>query len=105
MSNGIEQAIALFDGSSLRLAREIGGDVKRQNVDHWRKSGTVPAERCPALERAVHGKVPCEELRPDLRWFRVPDEAWPWHPSGRPCIDVARDMSHSVISEPAASAA
>lgn len=103
MSNGIGQAVALFEGSSLRLAREIGGDVKRQNVDHWRKSGAVPAERCPAIERAVQGKVLCEELRPDLSWVRVPDPDWPWHPLGRPCIDVTRSATAGAAEQPAES--
>lgn len=28
----------------------------------------VPAERCPAIERATAGAVRCEELRPDVQW-------------------------------------
>lgn len=28
----------------------------------------VPAERCPAIERATHGVVRCEDLRPDVDW-------------------------------------
>lgn len=31
----------------------------------------------------------CEELRPDV-WHRVPDKSWPWHPKGRPLVDVTR---------------
>lgn len=52
----------------------------------WRTRGNVPAEWCPSIERAAG--VACEELRPDVRWQRVPDAIWP-HPGGRPCIDVA----------------
>lgn len=48
----------------------------------------IPPDRCPSIERATGGRVTCEELRPDVRWQRVPDAAWP-HPGGRPCIDVA----------------
>lgn len=48
----------------------------------------LPADRCPAIERATNGAVAVERLRPDVRWVRVPDPAWP-HPDGRPCIDVA----------------
>lgn len=48
----------------------------------------TPADRCPAIERATSGRVSCEELRPDVRWHRVPDADWP-HPEGRPLIDVA----------------
>lgn len=28
----------------------------------------VPAERCPAIERATQGVVRCEDLRPDVEW-------------------------------------
>ncbi|NPI99188.1 transcriptional regulator, partial [Escherichia coli] len=28
----------------------------------------LPAERCPAIERATRGEVLCEELRPDIDW-------------------------------------
>jgi hypothetical protein len=48
----------------------------------------TPPERCPPIERATEGRITCEELRPDVRWQRVPDPAWP-HPQGRPCLDVA----------------
>ena len=48
----------------------------------------TPSDRCPAIERATEGRVPCETLRPDVRWVRVSDPAWPWHPQGRPLIDV-----------------
>ena len=60
--------------------------VRPPSVVGWR--GVVPAERCPAIERATEGRVACEALRPDVRWARVPDPLWP-HPGGRPCIDVA----------------
>lgn len=53
---------------------------------------TTPAERCPAIERASAGKVSCEALRRDVTWHRVPDDAWPWHPEGRPLIDVAKPL-------------
>ncbi len=43
---------------------------------------------CPEIERASNGQVSCEQLRPDIRWHRVEDKAWP-HPTGRPLIDVA----------------
>lgn len=47
-----------------------------------------PPDRCPAIERELYPKATCEQLRPDVRWYRVADPAWP-HPAGRPCIDVA----------------
>jgi DNA-binding transcriptional regulator YdaS (Cro superfamily) len=38
-------------------------------VSQW-KTGVrkVPAERCPAIERATGGAVRCEDLRPDVDW-------------------------------------
>lgn len=67
------------------LARLIG--AKPQRVSNWRRRGVAVSE-CPAIERATNGAVAVERLRPDVRWVRVPDPAWP-HPGGRPCIDVA----------------
>jgi DNA-binding transcriptional regulator YdaS (Cro superfamily) len=32
----------------------------------WKARGKVPAEHCPAIERATG--VRCEELRPDVPW-------------------------------------
>jgi hypothetical protein len=71
-------------GGPTAVARMLG--IKAPSVIGW--NGRIPADRCPAIERATNGRVPCEELRPDVRWQRVPDPAWP-HPEGRPCLDVA----------------
>lgn len=77
-------------GGQARMA-ELLGYTDRRNVWPWFSTGRrLPADHCPALERAAHGTVTCEQLRPDVRWHRVPDAAWPWHPAGRPLIDVAR---------------
>jgi len=76
-------------GGQARMA-ELLGYTDRRNVWPWFSGRRVPADHCPALERAAHGTVTCEQLRPDVRWHRVPDAAWPWHPAGRPLIDVAR---------------
>lgn len=48
----------------------------------------TPAEHCASIERALSGEITVEQLRPDVRWHRVPDASWP-HPAGRPLIDVA----------------
>lgn len=71
-------------GGPSRVARMLG--IKPPSVIGW--GGRVPPQRCPAIERATHGTVTVEQLRPDVRWVRVPDPRWP-HPAGRPCIDVA----------------
>ena len=62
----IEKA-SLHVGSASELARILG--VKPPTVSQWR-AGTrpIPAERCPAIERATGGQVTCEELRPDVDW-------------------------------------
>lgn len=44
-------------------------------------------EMSAAIEQASVGAVTVEELRPDIRWHRIPDPNWP-HPAGRPLVDV-----------------
>lgn len=49
------------------LARKLG--VSAVIVSQWRTGvRAVPAERCPAIERATAGAVRCEDLRPDVDW-------------------------------------
>lgn len=85
--NALESAIRAANLSQAVFGRLVG--ARQQQVWNWlnRTSG-IPPGRCPAIERALDARVTCEELRPDVRWLRVPDPAWP-HPQGRPCIDVA----------------
>lgn len=71
-------------GGPSAVARMLG--IKPPSVIGW--GGRIPADRCPAIERATDGRVTADQLRPDVRWARIPDPAWP-HPDGRPCIDVA----------------
>jgi DNA-binding transcriptional regulator YdaS (Cro superfamily) len=71
-------------GGPSAVARMLG--IRAPSVIGWQ--GRVPAERCPDLERATDCRVTVEQLRPDVRWQRIHDPAWP-HPGGRPCIDVA----------------
>lgn len=68
------------------VARMVG--CKVPSVSEWR-GRKVPEGRCPAIERGTNGKYACEVVRPDLIWVRVPDPDWPWHPQGRPLLDVA----------------
>lgn len=38
-------------------------------ISQWRNGvRPIPAERCPAIERATAGAVTCEDLRPDVDW-------------------------------------
>jgi len=71
-------------GGPVAVARILG--IKPPSVIGWR--GIPPADRCPALERALNARFTVEQMRPDVLWCRVPDPGWP-HPDGRPCIDVA----------------
>lgn len=63
--DALNKAIAIF-GSQSELSRAIGTD--QQTVYNWLKRQNVPAERCPAIERATGGVVRCEDLRPDVDW-------------------------------------
>ncbi len=68
-TEALQAALRLFDDSPTALARAMGEPVKRQNVEHWVASPRgVPAEHCPAIERATAGAVRCEDLRPDVDW-------------------------------------
>jgi DNA-binding transcriptional regulator YdaS (Cro superfamily) len=60
----LEHAIEIV-GSQTALAKNLG--VAQAHVWHWLHS-RVPADRCPAIERATHGAVRCEDLRPDVDW-------------------------------------
>ena len=72
----LNTSFSLGDMSSIDTAITISGGVfalaaaireKPQTVNNWRRRG-VPAERCPAIERATNGAVRCEDLRPDIDW-------------------------------------
>ncbi len=78
-------------GRGAEVANAIG--VHPVMVSQWISDAKpVPPERCPAIERATKGAVTVEELRPDARWHRVPDEAWPGG-RGRPLLDVASQQA------------
>lgn len=56
-------------GNQKSLASAIG--VAPQVVHNWLVRGNVPADKCPAIERATAGAVRCEDLRPDVDWAYV----------------------------------
>ena len=61
-----KRACAVVGGQSA-MARLLG--VSPPSVNQWIKGvRQMPAERCPAIERATKGGVLCEELRPDVDW-------------------------------------
>lgn len=50
-----------------KLASTLG--ITPVLISQWRTGiRQVPAERCPAIERATNGAVTCEDLRPDVDW-------------------------------------
>lgn len=65
--SGIEQALKVFDGSPSKLAAAIGErKVTRQHIEHWRKTGKVPADKAPDVERVTG--IPVEALCPGVAW-------------------------------------
>ncbi len=80
-------AIIKFLGGTTAVANLC--EVKPPSVTEWRVRGVPPA-KCPAIERASNGAFPCEEVRPDVQWARLPDKDWRWHKKGRPVIDVTK---------------
>jgi len=61
----LDRAIGIV-GSQAALAAQCG--VVQGAVSNWRQRKSIPAEYCPAIERATAGAVRCEELRPDVDW-------------------------------------
>lgn len=54
-------------GGQATLARLL--KVSPPTVHQWiTGERPIPAERCPAVERATAGQVTCEMLRPDVDW-------------------------------------
>lgn len=86
--SAIELSIKHF-GSQAALADAIG--VTQPTVSEWlRGDRPVPVDRRPELERSTGGVVRCEHFGDDVAWARIPDPKWPWHPKGRPVIDVTK---------------
>lgn len=51
-------------------------DVAPQQIYQWASgSRGIPAEHCPAIERATNGAVRCEDLRPDVDWAYLREAA------------------------------
>lgn len=71
----LNKVMELCGNSQSELARRVGGTVKQPHVWKWLRAGRVPAERVPAVSRAVGGQVLPHELRPDLPdLFPAPNE-------------------------------
>lgn len=59
------KAIELMGG--LQAAQRTLGLNTYQAMQAWKRT-RVPAEYCPAIEKATSGVVRCEDLRPDIDW-------------------------------------
>jgi DNA-binding transcriptional regulator YdaS (Cro superfamily) len=66
MEHPIERAARVV-GSQTALAAAL--KVTKAAVGQWKDAGRrVPAEHCPDIERLTGGQVRCEDLRPDVAW-------------------------------------
>ena len=61
----LSKAVELMGG--LRSAQKTLELNTYQALQAWRRT-RVPAEYCPAIEKATQGAVRCEDLRPDVDW-------------------------------------
>lgn len=84
--SAVQRALDRFDGSPTKMAAALGGDVKRQHIEHWLKAGRVPPEHCPAVSDLTG--VALWDLRPD-DWYRI----WPMviDKKGAPEVPCAGD--------------
>ena len=74
-------------GGRLKVAGLVG--VTRYRIDQVARGEGAPQPAwCVVLERETSGAFTCEQISPGQRWVRIPDESWPWHPEGRPAIEV-----------------
>ena len=64
-TEALQRAIDLCGGQA-PLASSLG--LTQSYVWNWLARGRVPAEHCPAIERATARAVRCEDLRPDVDW-------------------------------------
>lgn len=62
------QRAAEILGSQAALAAACGFADRRHVWPWFNTPRRVPAEHCPAIERATGGRVRCEDLRPDVAW-------------------------------------
>lgn len=63
-------------GRSIRLGHAIGAPAVL--ISQWaNRKRSIPAERCPEIEKATEGIVTCEDLRPDVDWSYLRGTAKP----------------------------
>jgi DNA-binding transcriptional regulator YdaS (Cro superfamily) len=63
----LKQYLSEERGRAAEIARSLG--ISPVLLSQWSTDARrVPADRCPAVERATDGAVRCEEMRPDVDW-------------------------------------
>jgi len=80
--------------SNKEVALAVG--VSQVIISQWKTGARqVPAERCPAIERATNGAVRCEDLRPDVDWayLRATDCALPKVGASDTAPDTTREAA------------
>jgi DNA-binding transcriptional regulator YdaS (Cro superfamily) len=92
MNNQSPEKLALRKAADLvggqAAMANLLGYQDRRNVWPWFATRrAIPAEHCPALERATAGAVRCEDLRPDVDWA-VLRAASPGAPAGAAAAGV-----------------
>ena len=65
----IQRAVDMYGGSPSALAAAVGGDVTRQNIEHWLRLNRVPHGRCARL--AIVTGISVEALDPLHDWDTV----------------------------------
>lgn len=101
IKRALAEAMARSGDSATKLARQLGPEVKRQNVEYWLKSGSVPMHFGAPLEVACGGVMRRWHMWPDVWHLIWPEligaEGAPPLPTaqkerrdaaGRPLIDV-----------------
>lgn len=89
---------SLTSAQKLELAASCGTTKGHlQNVAYGFKS--LADGLCVAVEAHSRGQLRCETLRDDISWRRVPDADWPWHPEGKPLIDLMPEVSTQEVGE------
>lgn len=72
----LRRAAALVGGQAA-VARLLGYEDRRSVSPWFNTDRDFPAEHCPVIERATNGAVRCEDLRPDVAWEVLREQAEP----------------------------
>lgn len=89
--NKLKAYIKALPGDSARrsFAERCGTSLGHIRNTFYDDTRALSPEVAVAIERESDGAVPCEMVRPDLAWIRIPDRRWP-HRRGRPAHDVSQ---------------